>query len=44
MKKAIQFELYDLLNDKSEKKNIIEEYPEIAEKLKAELICMAKLS
>ncbi len=32
-----QFELYDLLNDKSEKKNIIEEYPQIAAKMKTEL-------
>lgn len=31
------FELYDLLNDKSEKRNIIKEYPAVAEKLKAEL-------
>jgi len=31
------FELYDLLNDKSEKENIINKYPEIAEKLKTEL-------
>ena len=32
------FELYDLLNDTSEKENIIEEFPEVAEKLKADLI------
>jgi arylsulfatase A-like enzyme len=31
------FELYDLLNDRSEKENIISEYPELAEKLKTEL-------
>ena len=35
--KGNKFELYDLLNDKSEKKDIIEEFPEIAEKLKVEL-------
>lgn len=35
--KGNQFELYDLLNDKAEKENIIEEYPQIAEKMKAEL-------
>ena len=35
--KGNQFELYDLLNDKSEQENIIEECPEIAEKLKADL-------
>ena len=32
------FELYDLLNDKSEQENIIEEFPEIAESLKADLL------
>ena len=32
------FELYDLLNDKSEEENIIEEFPEVTEKLKADLI------
>jgi len=31
------YELYDLLNDKSEKKNIIEKYPAIAEKMRVEL-------
>lgn len=31
------FELYDLINDKSEKENIIEEFPELAEQLKKEL-------
>jgi arylsulfatase len=36
--KGENFELYDLLNDKSEKENIIKEYPEIAEKLKADLL------
>jgi len=35
--KGNQFELYDLLNDKSELENIIEECPEIAEKLKLDL-------
>ena len=34
---ANHFELYDLLNDESEKKDIIEEFPEIAEKMKADL-------
>ena len=33
-----KFELYDLLNDKSEKENIFEEFPGVAEKLKADLI------
>jgi len=32
------FELYDLLNDKSEEKNIIEEFPDVAEQLKTDLI------
>ena len=32
------FELYDLINDPSEKENIIGKYPEIAEKLKADLM------
>lgn len=32
------FELYDLLNDPSEKENIIEKHPEIASKLKADLM------
>jgi arylsulfatase A-like enzyme len=32
------FELYDLINDPSEKENIIEKHPEIAEKLKADLL------
>lgn len=32
------FELYDLLNDKSEKENIIEDNPELAEKLKSDLL------
>lgn len=32
------YELYDLLNDKSESNNIIEDHPEIAGKLKAELM------
>ena len=36
--KGENFELYDLLNDMSEKENIIEEYPGIAEKLKADLL------
>jgi len=31
------FELYDLLNDKSEKKNIIDKFPEAAEQLKTDL-------
>lgn len=31
------FEMYDLINDKSEKENIINRYPEIAEKMKADL-------
>jgi arylsulfatase A-like enzyme len=31
------WELYDLLNDKSEKENIIDEFPELAEQLKMEL-------
>ena len=31
------YELYDLLNDKSEKNNIIEEHPDMADKMKAEL-------
>ena len=31
------FELYDLLKDKSEKNNIIKEFPELAEQLKTEL-------
>ena len=31
------FELFDLLNDKSEKENIIDEFPEVAEKLKTDL-------
>lgn len=35
--KGEQFELYDLLNDKSEKENIIDKYPKIAEKMKADL-------
>jgi len=35
--KGGEFELYDLINDRSEKKNIIKEHPEIAEKMKAEL-------
>lgn len=32
------FELYDVLKDKSENKNIIDEYPEIAKNLKADLL------
>jgi len=32
------FELYDLINDKSEKENIITEYPEIAKRLKIDLL------
>lgn len=32
------YELYDLLNDKSESKNIISDYPEIAVKMKAEIL------
>ena len=32
-----KLELYDLINDKSEKKDIIQEYPELAETLKADL-------
>ncbi len=35
--KGENFELYDLINDKSENENIIDEYPEIAAKMKAEL-------
>jgi arylsulfatase A-like enzyme len=35
--KGENFELYDLLNDKSEKENIITKYPELADKMKAEL-------
>ena len=35
--KGENFEMYDLLNDKSEKENIIERYPELAEKLKTDL-------
>ncbi|MBJ6368564.1 DUF4976 domain-containing protein [Snuella sp. CAU 1569] len=31
------FELYDLINDPSEKQNCIETYPEVANKLKKEL-------
>lgn len=31
------FEMYDLLNDKSEKENIIDTYPEIAKKMKSDL-------
>lgn len=30
------FEMYDLLNDKSEKENIIDKYPEIAKKMKSD--------
>jgi len=37
-----QFELYDLLNDKEEKMDIIKDYPEIAEKLKADLFSWRK--
>ena len=36
--KGGDFEFYDLINDPSEKENIIEKYPEIAEKLKADLL------
>lgn len=36
--KEENYELYNLLNDKSEKENIIEEHPEVAEKLKADLL------
>ncbi len=32
------FELYDLLNDKSEKENIIETFPAVAKQLKADLL------
>lgn len=32
------FELYDLINDKSEEKNIVDEFPEVTKKLKADLI------
>ena len=32
------FELYDLLNDKSEKENIIEAFPAVAKQLKADLL------
>ena len=32
-----KLELYDLINDKSEKKNIIKDYPELAETLNADL-------
>ena len=35
--KLESFELYDLLNDKSEIKNIIDEYPEVTKQLEAEL-------
>ena len=35
--KLESFELYDLLNDKSEINNIIDEYPEVAKQLEAEL-------
>jgi len=31
------FELYDLLNDQSEKENIIDDFPQIAEQMKADL-------
>ena len=37
-KKLEHFELYDIINDKSEKENIIEEFPEIAKNLKADLV------
>jgi len=36
--KGETFELYDLLKDKSEQANIIEEFPEIVERLKADLL------
>lgn len=36
-KEGSQFELYDLLKDKAETEDIIEEYPQIAEKMKTEL-------
>ncbi|MEM9832177.1 MAG: sulfatase-like hydrolase/transferase [Bacteroidota bacterium] len=32
-----RFEMYDLINDKSEKENIIDKYPEIAEEMKSNL-------
>jgi arylsulfatase A-like enzyme len=35
--KEEHFEMYDLLNDQSENENIIDEYPEIAEKMKYDL-------
>jgi hypothetical protein len=31
------FEMYDLINDKSEEENIIDNYPQIAEEMKANL-------
>jgi arylsulfatase len=34
--KGENFEMYDLLNDKYEKENIIDKYPEIAEKMKSD--------
>jgi arylsulfatase A-like enzyme len=37
-KNLTAFELYDLLNDKSEEKNIIEQFPEVTQELKTDLI------
>ncbi len=42
MDRGNTFELYDLKNDKEEKNNIISEYPEIAEKMKAEFYVWRK--